>query len=57
MQNTIVKEFVNNPKVVTFIVDQGGQRGETLEWLKMMWSNYFLRGRVVLDPDGSSAMS
>jgi len=55
MQNTIVKEFENNPNVVTFIYDQGGLRGETLEWCKTMWSNYFLRGQVVFEADGSIA--
>jgi len=55
MQNTIIKEFVDNPDVVTFIYDQGGQRGETKEWCEEMWSNYFLRGSVVFDATGQIA--
>lgn len=55
MQNTIVKEFADNPDVVTFIYDQGGQRGETKEWCEKMWSNYFLRGSVVFEASGQIA--
>lgn len=52
MQNTIVKEFENDPEVVTFVYDEGGRNGETREWLETMWSNYFLRGEVVFDETG-----
>lgn len=53
MQNTVVKEFENNPDVEVFIFDQGGSSGETRDWLETWWDNYFLRGSVVYDQSGS----
>ena len=34
MQNSVVKEFENNPKVVTFSLNEGGRMSETLEWAR-----------------------
>ncbi|MFC1572227.1 hypothetical protein ACFL6M_01385 [Candidatus Eisenbacteria bacterium] len=53
MQNTIVKEFKNNPKVITLVFDQGGSHGETLSWLQAFWDRYYLRGRVLFDNAGT----
>ncbi len=54
MQNTIVKEFENNPQVFAAVFQQGGQNGETREWLEVFWSNYFLRGGVIWDETGTT---
>jgi hypothetical protein len=53
MQNSIVKEFADNPRVVVAVYDEGGRLGETREWLEIFWSNYFLRGGVIFDEDGT----
>jgi hypothetical protein len=39
MQNTIVKEFEGNPGVVAAVFDQGGQNGETRDWLETFWDS------------------
>jgi hypothetical protein len=57
MQNTIVKEFENNPDVVTFVYNQGGIFGETRDWLETFWENYYLRGAVVFDETGFTAVT
>jgi len=54
MQNTIVKEFAAHPGVVALIFDQGGQNGETREWLETFWGNYYLRGGVLFDETGET---
>ena len=53
MQNTILREFEGHPDVVTTVLDQGGANGEVLSWVLTFWSNYFLRGFLLWDPDGS----
>ena len=52
MQNTIVKEFENNPDVVMVVFDEGGRLGETEAWFHEFWGHYFLRGAAVYDPEG-----
>lgn len=56
MQNTIVKEFEGHPEVVTAIYNQGGSHEETRDWLEIFWENYYLRGRVLWDETGLTAM-
>jgi hypothetical protein len=55
MQNTIVKEFEGNPDVVAVVFNQGGDAGETREWLEIFWNNYYLRGSVLWDENGYAA--
>jgi len=52
MENTIVREFMGNPSVVTVLFNQGGSQGETLSWLQTFWDNYYLRGQVLFDETG-----
>jgi hypothetical protein len=44
-QNTIIKEFQNNPKVVAAVL----QEGETAAWVNAFWTNHFLRDTVLWD--------
>jgi hypothetical protein len=53
MQNSIIKEFEANPCVVTAIYNEGGDRGETREWLETVWDNYYLRGSIIWDATGN----
>jgi len=53
MQNTIVKEFADDPRVVALVLDQGGEHGETLDWMRTWWDNVYLRGGVLWDADGA----
>jgi len=57
MQNTIIKEFENDPRVITAVFEEGGRFGEETEWVKTFWSNYCLRGEVIWDATGSVARS
>jgi len=53
MQNTIVKEFENNPNVVTRVFNEGDTRYETWDWVQVFWSNYYMRQPHIYDSDGS----
>ncbi len=53
MQNTIIKEFADNPDVFVAAFDQGGSHGETREWLELYWSSHYLRGNLIWDESGS----
>jgi hypothetical protein len=55
MQNTIVKEFEDNPNVVTAVFEQGGSHGETGDWVQIYWNNYYLRGGLLWDATGAVA--
>ncbi|MHC5112046.1 MAG: hypothetical protein ACYTHJ_19455 [Planctomycetota bacterium] len=52
MQNTIIREFENNPDVVVAVYNDGGTLGESRAWLETWWSNYYLRGSVIVDETG-----
>jgi hypothetical protein len=57
MQNTIIKEFAHTKSLVKAVIyNQGGQFGETKQWLKTFWDNYYLRGSVLFDETGQTAM-
>ena len=49
MQNTIVKTFEDDPRVVTAIVSQVDSAGQ----LALFWSNHYLRGTMLFDPTGT----
>jgi hypothetical protein len=49
VQNTIVKEFAGDPRVVTAVMSQGEPRGT----LETFWRNLYLRGPMLFDPTGS----
>jgi hypothetical protein len=55
MQNTIVKEFEDNPEVVTVLLNSGGHYKETLSWMFTLWDNYYLRGPVMHDSTASAS--
>jgi thiol-disulfide isomerase/thioredoxin len=50
-QNTIVKAFANDPRVVTAVMSQNESRSE----LETFWRNVYLRGLMLFDPTGSIA--
>jgi len=54
MQNTVIKEFLDNPHVEVLSFNEGGIHGETREWLETLWSNFYLRGAVLFDADGTT---
>jgi len=54
MQNSIIKEFENNPDVVAAVYEQGGQNGETRQWVETLWSNFHLRGGIIWDASGTN---
>jgi hypothetical protein len=39
--------------VVVIPLDQGGRFGETLDWLQLLWDNFYLRNGVLFDEDGA----
>jgi len=47
MQNTIVRAFENDDRVVTILFNESGVFDEDWGWLRTFWDNYFLRGGVV----------
>jgi hypothetical protein len=49
MQNTIIREFEDNPHVVAVTFNQAGARYEDQAWLEIFWSNYYLRGGILFD--------
>ena len=53
MQNTIVKEFENNPAVVTLVYDEGSLYGETAGWFRTTWEHLYLRGSAVYEQYGT----
>ncbi len=54
MQNTVIREFQDDPRVVTAVFQEGGRFGEEMDWVKTFWRNYYLRGTVIFDPDASA---
>lgn len=50
MQNTIMKEFAGEPRVVTFILDASGQSRADIE---EVWRNFYLRVPIVYDDTGA----
>ena len=55
IQNSVIKEFENNPDVVVAIYNEGGAHGETRSWLETVWSNYYLRGKIIWDSTGANS--
>ena len=51
IQNTIVKEFADEPRVVTAVMDQAEMRSK----LETFWRNVYLRGQMIYDPTGDIA--
>ncbi len=53
MQNTIIREFVDDPRVFVAPFQQGGSNGETREWLEVFWRNNYLRDKLIWDEFGT----
>ena len=51
MQNTIVKEFEDNPNVLMAVFNRADAEGETSAWLQTFWDNYYLRGSILFAAD------
>lgn len=52
IQNTIVKEFAGDSRVVTAVMSQDEEKAT----LEEFWLNVYLRGSMIYDPDGSVAL-
>ena len=52
MQNSIIREFAGNPRVVAACFQEGGRHGETAAWARTYWTNHYLRDFTIWDPDG-----
>lgn len=57
MQHTVVKEFENDPEVVATVFDEGGRNGETEDWVQVFWANYYPRGFVFWDVNGTAGQN
>lgn len=57
MQNTIVKAFENDPRVVVAVYDEFARHGEDRDWMEEVWSHYYLRGDVIVDVDGVNSLT
>jgi hypothetical protein len=51
IQNTVVKEFANDPRVATAVMSQA----ESAIRLETFWQNVYLRGQMIFDPTGEIA--
>ncbi len=51
LQNTVVKEFENDSRVVTAVMSQA----ESRPTLETFWRNVYLRGQMLFDPNGAVA--
>jgi len=51
IQNTVVKEFIRDPRVVTGVLS----KGESRETLENFWGNIYLRGQMIFDPTADIA--
>ena len=52
MQNTIIKEFENNPDVSTILINADDLH-ESLEWAELLWSKYYMRQPIIWEDDGT----
>lgn len=55
MQNSIIKEFENNPMVETWVIDQADKEIENKEWVETWESHFYLRKSMLFDDNGSVA--
>ena len=53
MQNTIIKEFANNPLVETFVLNENQQERDNLDWIKTWTNRFYQRGPMLYDSDGT----
>lgn len=53
MQNTIVKEFADNPKVETYVIAENQYDRDPLDWVKTWTSRFYQRGPMLYDADGT----
>ncbi len=53
MQNSIVKEFANNPNVETYVLNENQQNRDPKDWLKTWTTKFYQRGPMLYDADGS----
>lgn len=53
MQNTIIKEFVDNPKVETFVLNENQLERDPVEWIQTWTTNFYQRSPMLYDVDGT----
>lgn len=53
MQNTIVKEFANNPNVEAYVLNENQYDRDPLSWIKTWTTRFYQRGPMLYDADGT----
>lgn len=53
MQNTIIKEFADNPEVETFVLNENQYDRDSMAWLQTWTSHFYQRGPMLYDADGT----
>ncbi len=53
MQNTIIKEFADNPKVETYVLNENQYDRDPLDWIKTWTTRFYQRGPMLYDADGT----
>jgi hypothetical protein len=52
MQNTIIKEFQDNPKVETYVINEVNNERDAIDWVKTWTSHWYQRGPMLYDETG-----
>lgn len=53
MQNTIIKEFADNPDVETFVLNENQQERDPIDWIQDWTTKFYQRGPMLYDADGT----
>ncbi len=53
MQNTIIKEFADNPNVETYVLNENQFERDPLDWINTWTTNFYQRGPMLYDADGT----
>jgi thiol-disulfide isomerase/thioredoxin len=53
MQNTIIKEFIDNPEVETYVLNENQKDRDPEDWVKLWTSQYYQRAPMLYDADGT----
>ncbi|MDD3321998.1 MAG: T9SS type A sorting domain-containing protein [Paludibacter sp.] len=53
MQNTIIKEFAENPNVATFVLNENQQSRDPESWVSFWATKFYQRAPMIYDEDGT----
>lgn len=53
MQNTIIKEFADNPEVEAYVMNENQYERDPLDWLQTWTTSFYQRGPMLYDADGT----